>query len=445
MFLIARNRAVPIRNLIVTVYVRHAANCPRKDDQYWKRCKCPKWLYINNEGQRSQRSAKTRAWERAEDARRELERGIEEAGAPRNAGLQAKESAPPVKEAVARFLAAKKSENLSDSTLDKLNTIFEKQLLRWADQQGITTLDQIGVGELEAFRSTWRDAALARKKKQERVIGFFYYCLRRGWIKNIPALLLGRIRVTEKPTDYFTKEQFSKIIDATYIYNPTAWNTEPRNQATRVRILIWLMRWSGLAISDAVGLERGRLNESDELLLYRAKTGHPVYVPLPHDVAEALRQIPPGPKPNPRYFFWTGNGLLKSAVSDWQRSLRRVFKLADIHHEDGAPKRCHPHMFRDTFAVESLLAGVPLEQVSILLGHQSVKITEKHYAPWVKARQEQLARNVRMSWPELPKPQRRARKALLQSNAQQGVPGISGSPDTPTELLDAALDRDRIQ
>jgi len=48
-------------------------------------------------------------------------------------------------------------------------------------------------------------------------------------------------------------------------------------------------------------------------------------------------------------------------------------------------------MFRDTFAVEMLLAGVPLEQLSILLGHKSVKITEKHYAPWVKARQEQLA------------------------------------------------------
>jgi integrase len=55
-------------------------------------------------------------------------------------------------------------------------------------------------------------------------------------------------------------------------------------------------------------------------------------------------------------------------------------------------------MFRDTFAVEMLLAGVPLEQVSMLLGHKSVKITEKHYAPWVKARQEQLAVNVRKSW-----------------------------------------------
>jgi len=58
-------------------------------------------------------------------------------------------------------------------------------------------------------------------------------------------------------------------------------------------------------------------------------------------------------------------------------------------------------MFRDTFAVEMLLAGLPLEQVSILLGHKSVKITEKHFAPWVKARQELLAANVRKAWQSL--------------------------------------------
>jgi integrase/recombinase XerD len=37
-------------------------------------------------------------------------------------------------------------------------------------------------------------------------------------------------------------------------------------------------------------------------------------------------------------------------------------------------------MFRDTFAAELLLAGVPIDQTSLLLGHSSVKITERHYA-----------------------------------------------------------------
>jgi integrase len=45
-----------------------------------------------------------------------------------------------------------------------------------------------------------------------------------------------------------------------------------------------------------------------------------------------------------------------------------------------------------------LLAGVPIDQVSILLGHASVRVTEKHYSPWVRARQDQLEKSVQSAW-----------------------------------------------
>jgi integrase len=64
----------------------------------------------------------------------------------------------------------------------------------------------------------------------------------------------------------------------------------------------------------------------------------------------------------------------------------------------GAFRSIPKNVLRDTFAVEMLLAGVPIDQVSMLLGHSSVKITEKHYSPWVKARQDQLAASVRNAW-----------------------------------------------
>jgi integrase len=148
------------------------------------------------------------------------------------------------------------------------------------------------------------------------------------------------------------------------------------------------MRYSGLRLNDAVTLERARLNEN-RLFLYQQKTGLPVYVPLPPHVVELLGTLP---NTNSRYFFWTGNGLHYRASNCWHASLQRLFRWAKLE------KRAHPHMLRDTFAVELLLAGVPIDQVSILLGHSSVKTTERHYAPFVKARQEQLVSSVEKSW-----------------------------------------------
>ena len=52
----------------------------------------------------------------------------------------------------------------------------------------------------------------------------------------------------------------------------------------------------------------------------------------------------------------------------------RLFEFAEV-------AGGHPHRFRDTFAVELLLTEVPIERVSIPLGHQSVRITERHYSP----------------------------------------------------------------
>lgn len=74
----------------------------------------------------------------------------------------------------------------------------------------------------------------------------------------------------------------------------------------------------------------------------------------------------------------------------------------------------HAHRFRDTFAVELLLAGVPLERVSVLLGHQSVRITERHYSPWVRSRQEQLEQDLQHAWSQDP-------VALMQS---KGTPEV---------------------
>jgi integrase/recombinase XerD len=187
-----------------------------------------------------------------------------------------------------------------------------------------------------------------------------------------------------------------------------------------MRALVLLMRWSGLAISDAVGLTKDRLDATGALFLRRAKTGIAVFVPLPPAVTSLLGELP---SKSPGYFFWSGHGDLISAVKGYSRSLRKLFRIADLKNPDGTRKWCHSHMFRDTFAVELLLAGVPIDQVSVLLGHRSVKMTEKHYLPWVKARQRQLTASVRQAWfPEVRQaPAFQGREAALRKTCSRSA------------------------
>jgi integrase len=124
------------------------------------------------------------------------------------------------------------------------------------------------------------------------------------------------------------------------------------------------------------------------LRLRTEKTGTVVCCPLPAYLIDKLQSVR---SVSSQYFFWTGISKPKSAVGDYQRSLKRLFKLAGV-------SRGHAHRFRHTFAKRLLMKGVPLERVAVLMGHRSPSITLKHYASWVKERQEQLEADVIRIW-----------------------------------------------
>jgi len=371
--------------ITVHVFVRHSRQCKHKNNRFWKRCLCWKWHQWNHAGNQFRKPTRTRDWDTAVKLAQKIEERYELAAV----GKPVISEGQTIENAVRLYLVDKETQHLSPATLSKLTTIFEKQFQTWFHDLGIFLLHEVTTLDLVAWRASWTDGALASKKKQERVRGFFWFCVRNRWITENPALGLSKIKADIRPAVPFTQEEFQKILAACDRFGKTDLQRE------RIRAMVLLLRWSGLAIRDAVTLQRDRLDNDDRLMLRRAKTGVAVLVPLPPQIAQRLRDLH---SDNPRYFFWTGNGLPKSAVADWQRALRRVFDLADLKHADGIKKRCHPHQFRHTFSVELLLAGVPVEDVARLLGHSSIRTTEKYYAAWIKSRAKRLEEVVRTAW-----------------------------------------------
>jgi hypothetical protein len=112
---------------------------------------------------------------------------------------------------------------------------------------------------------------------------------------------------------------------------------------------------------------------------------------FPHEsqISSPIRAA--APKVSEQYFLWSGESKTESAMGDWQRALKGVFKEAKT--PDG-----HAHRFRDTFAVSLLQAGVPMDRVSVLLGHSSIKVTDRYRSHWPRGRQQQLEAGIRWSW-----------------------------------------------
>lgn len=311
------------------------------------------------------RALKVRSWERAQ----QIVRDIEERGELGDRITIAK--------ACEDFTADAKARGLRSTSVYKYELLF-KQLKAFSETEGIQFLSDCDVELLRRFRESWINKNYSARKKLEALRTFFRFAHDSGWIKTNPALLIKPPKVDDPPTLPFTREEFQRVIEACNKY-------PHRKNAVRLKGLVLLLRYSGLRITDAVTLSKQRI-DNGVLRLRTAKTGTDVRVPLPPSVLKALEAIPAT-----HYYFWSGTSTKKACVGDYQRAFKKLYKLAGV--ENG-----HAHRWCDTFAVELLLSGMALEQVSLLLGHQSVRVTERHYAPFVKARQEQLEAGVRRTF-----------------------------------------------
>jgi integrase/recombinase XerD len=354
---------------MLTIYRRHAPPC-KYTSRRFRNCKCPLWVQGSLRGEYVRRSLDLRSWEAATD----LVRGWEASG---EIGVIRK-TAPTIAEAVEKFLEDCESRGLKEPSLKKYRRLLEGEFVPYCDRHNTAQLHRLTVDFLRQFRSSAlkKHALVTQQKKLEYLRAFLNFCKLGGWIDKNPAEGVTPPKVTQSPTLPFTAEEIQRLLDALPKF---------RGDGERLRAMIGLLQFSGLRIGDAVSLKRDRVKRG-KLFLYTAKTGTPAWCPLPPDVVTALEELP-----GDKYFFWSGNGKLKSALEDWRRSLLALAVHAKVDNP-------HFHRFRDSFAVALLEKGVSLETVSVLLGHSSLKITERHYKPWVKKLQMKLEEEVAKLW-----------------------------------------------
>ena len=276
-----------------------------------------------------------------------------------------------VREACEAYLRELNARNARKATRESYQSLFKRLEAFARDEE----LEQLGdISRADARR--WRDSWTWAPKTQERVIAqlkaFFGFAAAEGWIAESPVAGFRPPKLTAPPTMPLSVDEMRRLLQASV--------SRPKEQA-----LLLLMRYSGLAIGDATTLGTDSLRPTGELVLRRAKSGELVCVALPDPVLAALEAVA---EPGSPHYFWSGRSERPTVAKLWRRRLAAVAAEARV-------EGFHPHRLRDTFAVELLLDGVLMQDVSSLLGHSSVATTERHYAPWNMARSERLGRIVR--------------------------------------------------
>jgi integrase/recombinase XerD len=349
---------------MLTIYRRHLATCKFKGRKH-RKCNCPIWAAGVLHGRKIKKSLDLRSWEAAQKLVQDMEiKGEHEAISVRKAGE--------------RFISARRVKGNTEETLKKLERLTKIMTEFFGD----IPIDRVTFDDAARFYESWKLGPLTRGKQLERMRSFFNFCVRRKWIADNPCLGIEKPAIVEIERKPFEADELEKIAWAVEIF-PIKGIYKQHNRE-RLKAFIAVLRWTGLRIRDVVQLKRLQV-QGDYIILRTQKNKKQVKLIMHVEVKEALASMPR----TSNYFFWSGEGNPKSCVGDWQRTFLRLSKIAGL--------RVHAHRFRHNFAADLLSKGVSITDVAAILGN-SARIVEKHYAQFVKQRQDALDRAVQATF-----------------------------------------------
>jgi integrase len=217
-------------------------------------------------------------------------------------------------------------------------------------------IDKYKIERLAVVAPTTVNIELRTLKSAFRM-GVRWNMLRRSPLEGITLA-----RVPERQPAFFTREEFQQLLDA--IKEPWLRDVVLFAAVTGMRQgEILSLTWNQVDLGARVA----RLTSTAS---FKTKTGKRRTVPLGENAIQVLRQRGPG-SGSGVVFTLRGRPLLRRWVTT---KLRRYVR------QHGLDRRLNFQSLRTSFASWLALDGVSIYQISKLLGHSDVKITQHYYA-----------------------------------------------------------------
>jgi integrase/recombinase XerD len=156
---------------VITIFVRHSAECRYVGDEFTKRCDCKKHLRYTLNGKQVRRKTGCRSWAAAEEKRRELEDQL----SGRASEVKPEQEQRDIQSCIDIFLQDKKNQGVTEKVIDKYTRELARLRIYCYDRENVITVQGITRELLTGFCATWPEyypSTYTRSKVRERVRSF---------------------------------------------------------------------------------------------------------------------------------------------------------------------------------------------------------------------------------------------------------------------------------
>ena len=177
---------------VITIFVRHAADCRYRGDEFEKRCRCRKHFRWTANREQHRQKAGTRSWAEAEELKRKLEDQL--AGRTPEPQASAGQEMT-LRKVIEAFDASKEAQGVKPA-VRAAYALQLNRLLNFCEGRALyTPTAALTLENLLAFRATWttyHKSSYSRHVVQAYLKHFLNFTFNAGWIPASPNCLQSR-------------------------------------------------------------------------------------------------------------------------------------------------------------------------------------------------------------------------------------------------------------
>lgn len=256
---------------------------------------------------------------------------------------------------IAKYVAAKKIEGMSESTL-KVYIGAIRKFLCYCDNKLIIYIDTDDVRiAINRYKEDSNCSDVTLDTFRRRISAIFAWFLEEEYIVRNPVSRVHKINYTKKVKTVFSDEEIEKIFDICASYRQLA--------------IVGMLNSTGMRVGELASLKLSKLDLDNRECIVHGKGNKERTVYFDSKTKLYLEKYLENRDDDIDALFITKIKPYKAvSVRSLQREISKVGELAQI-------AKCHPHKFRSTLATRAIDKGMPIEQLKELLGHTEVDTT----------------------------------------------------------------------